>query len=59
MKRTLKIRKGEPIYKWINRIGNTLNMTDEQIEAMQEVAIRSYIQGSNDADNIYKNTRKQ
>lgn len=59
MKRTLKIRKGETIHKWINRIGNTLNMTDEQIEAMQEVAKQSYIKGSNDADDFYKNTRQQ
>lgn len=58
MKRTLKIRKGEPIHKWINRIGNTLNMTDEQIETMQEVAIQSYIKGSNDADELNKKHRR-
>lgn len=58
MKRTLKIRKGEPIHKWINRIGNTLNMTDEQIEAMQEVAKQSYIQGSNDATELNEKYRR-
>ena len=54
MQRNLKQRKKETIHEWILRIAVALDMTDEQIEAMQEVAKHSYIQGSNDACELYK-----
>lgn len=54
MKRTLKKRKDEPLYRWIDRIAAALNMTDWQKEAMLEVSKESYIRGSNDAHEIIK-----
>lgn len=48
MKKELKRRDGERIHQWIDRLSEALSLTYEQEEAMQEVAMRSYIQGSND-----------
>lgn len=58
MKRNLKQRKRETIHDWILRISVALDMTNEQMEAMQEVAKQSYIQGSNDADELNKKYRR-
>lgn len=49
MKRPLKIKDGEMLYEWINRLTTALNLTEEQAEAMSEVSKTSYIHGSNDA----------
>ena len=57
MQRNLKQRKKESIHDWILRIAVALDMTNEQMEAMQEVAKQSYIQGSNDADELNKKYR--
>ena len=58
MQNKLKQRKKESIHDWILRIAVDLDMTDEQMEAMQEVAKHSYIQGSNDAEELYKKYRQ-
>jgi len=58
MQRNLKQRKKESIHDWILRIAVALDMTNEQMEAMQEVAKQSYIQGSNDADELNKTYRR-
>lgn len=58
MKRNLKQRKRETIHDWILRIAVALDMTSEQMEVMQEVAKQSYIQGSNDADELNKKYRR-
>ena len=49
MKKYLKLREDEPIYKWIDRLSESLSLTPEQKEAMRDVAIESYIKGSDDA----------
>ena len=54
MKRNLKQRKKESIHDWILRIAVDLDMTVEQKDVMIEVAKQSYIQGSNDADELNK-----
>ena len=58
MQRNLKQRKKESIHDWILRIAIALDMTNEQMEAMQEVAKQSYIQGSNDATELNKKYRR-
>jgi hypothetical protein len=50
----IKKRKEEKIYDWIERIARALNMSKEQKEAMREVAMESYIKGSNDAYEVCK-----
>lgn len=49
MKKELKLRDGELIHQWINRLSEALSLTPEQEEAMREVAIASYIKGADDA----------
>lgn len=58
MKRNLKQRKRETIYDWILRLSVDLDMTVEQKDVMLEVAKQSYIQGSNDAEELYKKYRQ-
>ena len=48
MKKELKLRDGERIHQWINRLSEALSLTPEQKEAMRDVAIASYIKGSDD-----------
>ena len=54
MKRSLKLKDGEMLYEWINRLAVALNLTEEQREAMSEVSNTSYIHGSNDATKAAK-----
>lgn len=54
MKRSLKLKDGEMLYQWINRLAVALNLTEEQREAMSEVSKTSYIHGSNDAAKFAK-----
>lgn len=54
MKRSLKLKDGEMLYEWINRLTTALNLTEEQAEAMSEVSKTSYIHGSNDATKAAK-----
>lgn len=58
MKRNLKQRKKESIHDWILRIAVDLDMTVEQKDVILEVAKQSYIQGSNDADELNKKYRR-
>ena len=54
----IKQRKEEKISDWIERIARALNMSKEQKEAMREVAMESYIKGSNDAYELNKKYRQ-
>ena len=58
MQRNIKKRKKESIHDWILRIAVDLDMTVEQKDVMLEVAKQSYIQGSNDADELNKKYRR-
>ena len=49
MKKELKRRDGERIHQWIDRLSEAFSLTPEQKEAMRDVAIESYIKGSDDA----------
>ena len=49
MKKQLRIKKSEPLYKWIERIADYWNFGDELKEVLSEVSKESYIHGSNDA----------
>lgn len=49
MKKELERRDGERIHQWIDRLSESLSLTPEQKEAMREVAVESYIKGSDDA----------
>lgn len=59
MKRSLKLKDGETIYEWINRLTTALNLTEEQAEAMTEVSKTSYIHGSSDAIDAIKAAKRR
>lgn len=52
MKKQLQIKKGEPLYKWVNRIGEHYNLSKEMKDVLSDVSKESYIQGSVDAREI-------
>lgn len=43
--RKLRHKKDEPLWKWVKRLSEALNMTDEQAKAMSEVSKKSFISG--------------
>lgn len=49
MKKSLKLKDGEMLYQWINRLAVALDLTEEQREEMSEVSKTSYIHGGRDA----------
>ena len=49
MKKELKIKKDEPLHKWLDRIAKYWNFGAELREMLGEISKESYIQGSNDA----------
>ena len=49
MKKELKIKKDEPLHKWLDRIAEYWNFGTELREMLGEISKESYIQGSNDA----------
>lgn len=55
MKKSLKIRPNESLSKWVDRIASQLEVSWEIHEAMSEISKTSYIKGSGDAYEIYKN----
>lgn len=48
MKKTLKKKDKESLSGWCKRLSDELNMTEEQSEALREVAIKAYIVGVHD-----------
>ena len=54
MKKQLKIKKDEPLFKWIERIADYWNFDEELREVLSEVSKESYIQGSNAATEVLK-----
>lgn len=52
MKKQLQIKKGEPLYKWVNRIAEHYNLSQEMKDVLSEVSKESYIHGSVDAQEI-------
>lgn len=49
MKKKLNRKPDERIHQWIDRLSEALSLTPEQKEAMREVAVESYIKGSDEA----------
>lgn len=52
MNKQLQIKKGEPLYKWVNRIAEHYKLSQEMKDVLSEVSKESYIQGSVDAQEI-------
>ena len=52
MKKQLQIKKGEPLYEWVNRIAEHYNLSKEMKDVLSEVSKESYIIGSVDAQKI-------
>lgn len=48
MKKQLRLKKGEPLHKWLDRIAEYWNFDTELRELLGEVSKTSYIHGSND-----------
>ena len=54
MKKHLRIKKGEKLHEWLDRIADYWNFGDELREMLHEISKESYIHGSNDAFNAKK-----
>ena len=54
MKKSLNIRKDEPLYKWIDRLAEHFGWTPDEREVVEDVSKESYIHGSRDAQEILK-----
>ena len=54
MKKQLRIKKDEPLHKWLDRIADYWNFDTELREVMGEVSKESYIKGSNAAVEVQK-----
>lgn len=54
MKKQLKIKKGEPLHKWLDRIAAYWNFGEELREILSVISKESYIQGSNDTSKALK-----
>lgn len=54
MRKAIRYKKGEPLYKWIERIADYWNFGDELREVLSEVSKESYIQGSNATTELNK-----
>ena len=59
MKKSLNIRKDEPLHKWIDRLAEHFGWTADEREAVGDVSRESYIHGSRDAQEIWKKYNKQ
>lgn len=55
MKKHLRLKKGEPLHKWLDRIAEYWNFGKELREMLGEVSKTSYIHGSNDAQKVILN----
>ena len=54
MKKHLRIKKGEKLHEWLDRIADYWNFGDELREMLHEISKESYFRGSNDAFNAKK-----
>ena len=52
MKKELRLKKGEPLHKWLDRIDEYWNFGEELREMLGEVSKTSYIHGSKDAQDV-------
>lgn len=50
--KSLRLKKDEPLWKWVARLGDHYGWNDEEREAVSEVSKTSYIRGSNDAQKV-------
>ena len=50
--KSLRLKKDEPLWKWVARLGDHYGWSDEEREAVSEVSKTSYIHGSNDAQEV-------
>jgi hypothetical protein len=49
MKEVLRIREGEPLHEWLDRIADYWNFGEELREVLGEVSKESYIRGKDAA----------
>lgn len=59
MKKELKRRDDERFHQWIDRLSEALSLTPEQEEVMRDVAIASYIRGSDNATTLQQKYPKK
>lgn len=59
MNKTMKRREGEPLSKWVDRLAAALVVPWEVHEAMSEISIVSYAQGSDDASVIWQKHKRE
>ena len=50
--KSLRLKKDEPLYKWVARIADHYGWSDEEREVVSHVSKTSYIHGSKDAQEI-------
>lgn len=54
MEKALRLKKDEPLHKWLDRIAKRYNFGEQLREVLGEVSKISYIHGSNDAIKVIK-----
>ena len=54
MKKQLKLKKDEPLHKWLDRIAEYWHFGEELRELIGEISKESYIQGTNVTIDILK-----
>lgn len=59
MKKELRLKKGEPLHKWLDRIAEYWNFGEELREMLGEVSKTSYIHGSKDAQDVLIKNREK
>lgn len=58
MKKSLNIRKDEPLYQWIDRLAEHFGWTAEEREIVGDISKTSYLHGSRDAQETLKRYRR-
>ena len=51
--KSLRLKKDEPLWKWVARIGDHYGWSDEEREVVSDVSKISYIHGSKDCQEVF------
>ena len=58
MRKDLRHKEGEPLSDWVDRLAAAFTVSWEVHEAMSEISKLSYIEGTNDATEVWRDAPK-
>ena len=58
MRKDLRHKEGEPLSDWVDRLAAAFTVSWEVHEAMSEISKLSYIEGKNDATEVWRDEPK-